>query len=137
MGKNSNSPHLSSVPNEKILIHNEYMNDYQENFIQKMRFYRKLAGITQAKLAELCGVSSGTIGNIECGITKPSFDLIIKIAEAVKIPPAEFFKTDTNDTQFPNELLNNQIEIVQESLNSAVNQAVSQTLKGLNFRIVH
>ena len=56
------------------------MTDYQENFIQKMRFYRKRAGITQAGLAELCSVSNGTIGNIECGITKPSFDLIIKIA---------------------------------------------------------
>ena len=111
------------------------MTDYQENFIQKMRFYRKLAGITQAKLAELCGVSSGTIGNIECGITKPSFDLIIKLAEAVKIPPAEFFKTDTNDIKFSDELLNNQIEIVNEALNAEMSKTVSKVLK--KFRIMH
>ncbi|WP_294429341.1 helix-turn-helix transcriptional regulator [uncultured Treponema sp.] len=113
------------------------MTEYQENFIIKMRFYRKQAGITQAKLAELCGVSSGTIGNIECGITKPSFDLIIRIAEAIKIPPANLFKTELYDYYSADDSDDKQIEDVQESLNSAVNQAVFQTLKGLKFRIVH
>ncbi|MCR5126374.1 MAG: helix-turn-helix domain-containing protein [Treponema sp.] len=36
-----------------------------------------------------CG--TGTIGGIEAGKAKPSFDMMIKIAEALKINPADFF----------------------------------------------
>ena len=53
------------------------MIDYQKCFIENMKFYRKQKGLSQAQLAEACDVSNGTIGNIECGATKPSFDLII------------------------------------------------------------
>ena len=113
------------------------MADYQENFIQKMRFYRKRAGITQAQLAELCGVSNGTIGNIECGITKPSFDLIIKIAQSIKISPSELFTTNEKNFSNDDALLNFQYEIVRETVNSAVNKAVNEALKDLKFKIEH
>ena len=42
-------------------------------------------------MAELCDVSNGTIGNIECGVTKPSFDLLILIAQALHIQPEQLF----------------------------------------------
>ncbi|WP_407428635.1 helix-turn-helix domain-containing protein [Treponema sp.] len=58
------------------------MTENQENFVENMKFYRKKTGLSQAKLAEMCNVSNGTIGNIECGVTKPSFDLIFSIAQA-------------------------------------------------------
>ena len=35
--------------------------------------------------------TTGTIGNIECGIAKPSFDLIIRMADILSINPAQFF----------------------------------------------
>ena len=37
-------------------------------------------GFSQARFAEACDVATGTIGNIKCGIAKPSFDLIITMA---------------------------------------------------------
>ena len=68
------------------------MNENQANFIQNMKYYRRRAGLSQAQLAEYCDVSNGTIGNIECGVTKPSFDLIFAIAKALSINAADLFK---------------------------------------------
>ncbi|MBQ2125227.1 MAG: helix-turn-helix transcriptional regulator [Spirochaetales bacterium] len=63
-------------------------------FIQNLKRIRKLKNLSQAQLAELCEVSTGTIGNIECGLAKPSFDLILTMAEILKIHPAYLFATD-------------------------------------------
>ena len=60
--------------------------------------FRKNKSLSQATLAELCDVSNGTIGNIECGVTKPSFDLILKMAEVLDISPADFFSSKDNST---------------------------------------
>lgn len=71
------------------------MNIYQKEFIHNLKEYRTEKKISQAQLAELCGVSTGTIGNVECGLAKPSFDLIISIAENLSIHPALLFSTST------------------------------------------
>ena len=113
------------------------MTDYQENFIQKMRFYRKQAGLTQAQLAELCDVSNGTIGNIECGTTKPSFDLIIDIAKAMHIQPADLFKAETVPYYREQGLSESQFETVRERLDSAIHEAVTKTLSDIKFKIEH
>lgn len=107
------------------------MIDYQVNFIQKMRFYRRRAGLTQSKLAEFCDVSNGTIGNIECGITKPSFDLIIKIAEAIKISPAELFRPEITPQHQAEYIAESQFEIVSETVNSAIHEALSTAFNNL------
>ena len=64
------------------------MDGYQQEFIENLKKFRTQKKISQAQLAELCNVSTGTIGNIECGLAKPSFDLIISIANTLKIHPA-------------------------------------------------
>ena len=48
-------------------------------FIANLKKFRKQKKLSQAQLAELCNVSTGTIGNIECGLAKPSFDLICSL----------------------------------------------------------
>ena len=67
------------------------MEAYQKEFISNLKKYRKEAGLSQAKLSELCNVSNGTIGNIECGSSKPSFDLILTLANVLDIHPAMLF----------------------------------------------
>lgn len=89
--------------------------------------------MSQARLAECCGVSNGTIGNIECGVTKPSFDLIFLIAKALSIHPSELFKEKEMDQG----LSLSQVEVVSETVNSAVTEAVSKALKDLRFKIEH
>ena len=111
------------------------MTTYQANFIQKMRFFRKRAGITQSKLAEICNVSNGTIGNIESGITKPSFDLIIKIAEAVNVPPSKLFDTDLREFVTNDKLTPGQFEAVKDTVHSVFNNALSMALKDLEIKM--
>jgi transcriptional regulator with XRE-family HTH domain len=61
-----------------------------------MKYYREKAGISQTHLSILCECGTGTIGGIEAGKAKPSFDMMIKIAEALKINPADFFIRDSS-----------------------------------------
>ena len=56
-----------------------------------MKFYREQAGFSQTYLSILCNCGTGTIGGIESGKAKPSFDMMIKIANALNINPADFF----------------------------------------------
>ena len=72
------------------------MEEYQQEFIDNLKKYRTQKKISQAQLAEYCGVSTGTIGNIECGLAKPSFDLIISIANTLNIHPAYLFSSTAN-----------------------------------------
>src|SRR5574344_125805 len=71
------------------------MNTYQEIFIKNLKYYRTKKNYSQAELAELCSVSTGTIGNIECGLAKPSFDLILSIGKNLDVEPALLFASDT------------------------------------------
>lgn len=56
-----------------------------------MKFYREKLGISQTELSIICDCGTGTIGGIESGKAKPSFDMMIKIAEALKVNPADLF----------------------------------------------
>ena len=70
------------------------MTDYQHDFISNLKKYRQDKKLSQAELAEHCDVTTGTIGNIECGLAKPSFDLILKIPSVLNIHPAMLFATE-------------------------------------------
>ncbi len=74
------------------------MIDFQEDFIQNLKFYRKKKDISQEKLAELCDCATSTIGCIECGRQTPSFDLLVKIANALNINPADLFICNASTT---------------------------------------
>ena len=67
------------------------MSNYLDDFRLNMKYYREMLGISQTYLSILCECGTGTIGGIEAGKAKPSFDMMIKIAEALKINPADFF----------------------------------------------
>ena len=72
--------------------------DFQEDFIANLKYYRKEKNISQEMLAELCDCATSTIGCIECGRQTPSFDLIVKIAKALKITPADLFLRNASTT---------------------------------------
>ena len=47
--------------------------------------YRRNLGLSQAQLAEKCGITQQAIHLIEKGARKPSFDTLLKLAEALKV----------------------------------------------------
>ena len=67
------------------------MSNYIDDFRMNMKYYREKQGISQTQLSIICDCGTGTIGGIESGKAKPSFDMIIKIAEALKVSPADLF----------------------------------------------
>jgi transcriptional regulator with XRE-family HTH domain len=61
-----------------------------------MKKLRKRAGISQQKLAELCGTAPTYIRQIETGIKCPSLNYVGKIAEALRVSPHQLFYYDTS-----------------------------------------
>ncbi len=75
------------------------MTSYLDDVRYNIKHYRDLRKITQADLAEKCACSPGTIGGIESGRTKPSFDMMVSIADALDINPADLFITDASKSK--------------------------------------
>ena len=53
---------------------------------------RRDVGLSQAKLAELCGVSQAAVAAWECGIKHPTADKLPIIAEALKCSIDDLFR---------------------------------------------
>ena len=65
--------------------------DLRKVFINNLKIHRKIRGISQLKLAELCDSSIGYIGQIEIGNKFPSVEMIDKMSKALKIRPYMLF----------------------------------------------
>ncbi|MDE5614464.1 MAG: helix-turn-helix domain-containing protein [Treponemataceae bacterium] len=70
------------------------MDDYSKAFRQNVKYYRRRQSVSQTELSIRCDCAIGTIGGIEAGKAKPSFDMILKIADALKVTPADLFICD-------------------------------------------
>jgi transcriptional regulator with XRE-family HTH domain len=66
----------------------------QQIFIENLKKFRNERGLSQMRLAELCGTSTGYIGEIEIGRKFPSVEMVERIANALKVEPYLFFKED-------------------------------------------
>jgi transcriptional regulator with XRE-family HTH domain len=74
------------------------MEDYFEIFRMNLKFYREQKKLSQSQLAIGADCTNGTIGQIEAGISKPSFERIVNIARALKIHPADLFLRNASRT---------------------------------------
>ena len=75
------------------------MENYLDDFRMNVKYYREKLGISQTQLSIICDCGTGTIGGIESGKAKPSFDMMIKIAEALKVTPADLFIRDISKSK--------------------------------------
>lgn len=93
------------------------MTNYLDDFRMNIKYYREKLEISQAELSILCDCGTGTIGGIESGKAKPSFDMMIKIAEALKVTPADLFIRDISKTKAEiKKEIKNQVEIMLAKL---------------------
>ncbi|MBR0099134.1 MAG: helix-turn-helix transcriptional regulator [Treponema sp.] len=67
------------------------MSDFKDDFIENLIFYRTQKGLSQLELSGICDCAKSTIGGIESRKNFPSFELILKIAYALEIHPADLF----------------------------------------------
>lgn len=89
------------------------MDLFFDDFRMNMKYYREKRKISQIELAALCDCGTGTIGGIEAGKAKPSFDMMAKIAEALEINPADLFVRDASEER---ENLKNKLKIQFENI---------------------
>lgn len=67
------------------------MNDIKELLGKRIREIRKSQNLTQENLAELVGVESPSISNIENGKYYPTNENLQKIADVLKVKPYELY----------------------------------------------
>lgn len=75
------------------------MDNYLDEFRMNVKYYREKMDISQTQLSIICDCGTGTIGGIESGKAKPSFDMMIKIAQALKVTPADLFIRDISKSK--------------------------------------
>ena len=69
--------------------------DINQLFINNLKKWRKIMGLSKEKLAEKCGTSHSYIRQLESGKGHPSFAFIGKIAKALQIEPYQLFFDET------------------------------------------
>ncbi len=69
----------------------KYVPELQKVFISNLKRFRKSKGLSQARLAELCTISAGFVGEIEVGRSFPSVKTLEKFSQILDVKPYEFF----------------------------------------------
>ena len=62
-----------------------------ERLANRIKDKRGELGLTQAELAERCGVTRKTVNTVENGVFTPSALLAIKLARALSVPVEQLF----------------------------------------------
>jgi len=109
----------------------------KENFVQNLKKFRKIQGISQARLADLCDTDVSYIGQIEMGKRFPSIKLIEKIALVLNLEAYRLFMTEAGtqygdlneDDDFllkiPPKTRNRMIKRLSEALSDCVKQTLN------------
>lgn len=103
------------------------MDDFFETFRLNIKFYRGERNFSQRDLAIQADCTDGMIGQIEAGRTKPSFDMIVKLANALNVHPADLFLRDASKAQGQLEDLLN--ELCSKDLPAIIEKKFSVSLK--------
>ncbi|TQR18147.1 helix-turn-helix domain-containing protein [Psychrobacillus soli] len=61
---------------------------------KRIRYLRRLQGLTSEELAKLAGVSQSMISQIERGLVSPSLETLWKLAHSLKVQVFSFFETE-------------------------------------------
>ena len=75
------------------------MMNYKNDFIENLIFYRTQKNLSQLELSGICDCAKSTISGIESQKNFPSFELILKIAYALEIHPADLFLRNASQSR--------------------------------------
>lgn len=75
------------------------MADIKKQLGQRIKYLRKRKGLSKEKLAEIIGLSTRSLGNVETGRYFMALTNIEKLIEALEIEPNELFIFDTEPPQ--------------------------------------
>lgn len=69
----------------------------KEEVGKRIRYLRRLQGLTSDELAKLTGVSQSMISQIERGQVSPSLETLWKLSHSLKVPVFSFFETEESN----------------------------------------
>lgn len=69
----------------------------KEEVGKRIRYLRRLQGLTSEELAKLAGISQSMISQIERGQVSPSLETLWKLSHSLKVPVFSFFETEASD----------------------------------------
>ncbi|WP_342600177.1 helix-turn-helix domain-containing protein [Psychrobacillus sp. FSL H8-0483] len=69
----------------------------KEEVGKRIRYLRRLQGLTSEELARLAGVSQSMISQIERGQVSPSLETLWKLSHSLKVPVFSFFETEVSN----------------------------------------
>lgn len=78
------------------------MSETKKKLGLRIKLLRKERSFTQEKLAEKCGIETGTLSAIESGRNFPSLHVLEKIANVLNFELADFFKFKPCAPETPN-----------------------------------
>lgn len=97
-----------------------------------IKYFRKLKGLTQEKLAEKVEVSSVYISYLERGLKVPSLDLLAKIADVLEVDPSLLLIQDNDPTNLEIKKLVGTVSGLEKSTIQFINEMI---IAFLNFKI--
>ena len=75
------------------------MSNLKSDFIENLIFYRTQKNMSQLELSGICDCAKSTISGIESRKNLSSFELILKIAYALEIHPADLFLRNASQSR--------------------------------------
>ena len=104
-------------------------------FIRNLKEFRKKEGLSQMKLADLCNISSGYIGEIESGRKFPSMEMIEKISNVLRIEPYQLFKNSIDISNDNKQIPSLPYKIKKQIKTNIKNQIKAQVKSQINTQI--
>ena len=95
---------------------------------RQIQIARKRKGLTQEEVAERIGITPKYLSSIERGQANPTLDLIMNLAESIKVPVGDFFDVAEEMKDRP-ELIRRLTTLTQK----ASDETLRTTLKVLGF----
>lgn len=80
---------------------------------KRIRDLRTAMKLTQSQFAELVGLSEDSIGKVERGISVPTIDTLMKMAEGLKVTLAELLEEPQQKAEGKNKILNDFIKYLR------------------------
>ena len=103
------------------------MTKIQQILLTNIKKYRSRLKYSQMKLAELCGVSTSYIGEIEIGRKYPSAKTLEKIVKALEVKPYKLFLDENDIDDFDQDGL---LDDLKEKLTHQVASEIDSHYKG-------
>ncbi len=103
--------------------------EIMKKFGEKVKLYRKSAGLTQEELAEKCECSKQTISGTETGYSFPSSKVLFSLSKVLNVPLMNLFNFGEDKTSSNKELTT----ILEQYMSRLSYEEKNLVLKALQF----